>query len=79
MAGKNVTEMASMVKLKAGRTAREVCDGCLQFWGGMGFTNEVDVSRYYRDMRLLSIGGGSDETMLAIICKIMGILPKGRK
>ena len=45
----------------------------------MGFTNEVDVSRYYRDMRVLSIGGGSDETMLAIICKIMGTLPKGAK
>ena len=65
-----------MVKLKAGRLSREVADSCLQFWGGMGFTNEVFVSRFYRDRRLCSIGGGSDETMLSIICKLMGTLPK---
>ncbi len=79
--GKNqdVTELASMIKLKVGRLSREVADGCLQFWGGMGFTNEVNVSRYYRDCRVGSIGGGSDETMLSIICKYMSILPKKSK
>nr|XP_014350713.1 PREDICTED: probable acyl-CoA dehydrogenase 6 isoform X3 [Latimeria chalumnae] len=45
--GNDVTKLASMAKLKAGRLAREVCDSCLQFWGGMGFTNEVLVSRLY--------------------------------
>jgi hypothetical protein len=39
--GEDVTMMASMVKLKAGRLSRQVTDGCLQFFGGMGFTNEV--------------------------------------
>ncbi|XP_068013127.1 probable acyl-CoA dehydrogenase 6 [Melanerpes formicivorus] len=73
--GHDVTKFASMGKLKAGRLSREVTDSCLQFWGGMGFTNEVLVSRYYRDMRLLSIGGGADEIMLSIICKHMEILP----
>jgi citronellyl-CoA dehydrogenase len=43
----------------------------------MGFTAEVPVSRYYRDMRLLAIGGGADEVMLGIIAKTFGILPKG--
>merc|ERR1719510_1509727 len=57
----------------------EVADSCLQFWGGMGFTNDVLVSRYYRDMRLTSIGGGADEVMLQIICKMMGTLPKPTK
>lgn len=46
--GKDVTKLASMCKLKAGRLAREVTDSCLQYWGGMGFTNEVLVSRFYR-------------------------------
>ena len=46
--GQDVTKLASMCKLKAGRLAREVSDSCLQFWGGMGFTNEVTVSRLYR-------------------------------
>ncbi|NXN17408.1 IVD dehydrogenase, partial [Indicator maculatus] len=73
--GNDVTKFASMAKLKAGRVSREVTDSSLQFWGGMGFTNEVLVSRFYRDMRLLSIGGGTDETMLSIICKHMEILP----
>merc|ERR1712004_814570 len=58
---------------------REVADSCLQFWGGMGFTNDILVSRYYRDMRLTSIGGGADEVMLQIICKLMGTLPKPTK
>uniref|UniRef100_A0ACB8FVF5 Uncharacterized protein n=1 Tax=Sphaerodactylus townsendi TaxID=933632 RepID=A0ACB8FVF5_9SAUR len=74
--GKDVTKLASMAKLKAGRLTRELTDSCLQFWGGMGFTNEVLVSRVYRDFRLLSIGAGSDEVMLSIICKYMDTLPK---
>ena len=65
-----------MVKLKAGRLARELADACLQFWGGMGFTSDLEISRAYRDFRLLSIGGGADEVMLSIICKYMGTLPK---
>ncbi|XP_018416266.1 PREDICTED: probable acyl-CoA dehydrogenase 6 [Nanorana parkeri] len=76
--GNDVTKLASMAKLKAGRLARELSDSCLQFWGGMGFTNEVSVSRFYRDFRLLSIGAGADEVMLSIICKYMGTLP-GKK
>ncbi|CAJ0947562.1 unnamed protein product [Ranitomeya imitator] len=45
--GNDVTRLASMAKLKAGRLARELSDSCLQFWGGMGFTNEVRISRFY--------------------------------
>jgi citronellyl-CoA dehydrogenase len=76
IAGEDVTELASMAKLKSGRLRREVSDACLQYWGGMGFTWDNPASRAYRDGRLGSIGGGSDETMLGIICKYMHILPK---
>ncbi|GAB2454881.1 acyl-CoA dehydrogenase family protein [Comamonas humi] len=76
MGGGDMTELASMAKLKAGRLCREVTDSCLQYWGGMGFTWENKVSRAWRDLRLISIGGGADEIMLTIICKHMGILPK---
>jgi len=75
VAGEDVTELASMAKLKAGRLRREVSDACLQYWGGMGYTWDNPVSRAYRDGRLGSIGGGADEVMLGIICKYMGILP----
>jgi citronellyl-CoA dehydrogenase len=73
MQGKDVLELASMAKLKAGRLNRLIPDGCLQFWGGMGFTLENKVSRMYRDGRLGSIGGGADEVMLGIIAKTMGV------
>ena len=76
VSGKDVTELASMAKLKAGRLLREVPDACLQYWGGMGYTWDNPVSRAYRDGRLASIGGGADEVTLGIICKHMGILPR---
>ena len=71
--GQDVTELASMAKLMAGRLNRSVVDGCLQFWGGMGYSYETRISRAYRDGRLGSIGGGADEVMLGILAKIMGI------
>jgi len=74
--GEDVTELASMAKLKAGRLSREVPDACLQYWGGMGFTWENPLARAYRDGRLASIGGGADEVMLGIIAKSMGTLPR---
>ncbi len=76
VAGGDATELASMAKLKGGRLMREVTDGCLQFWGGMGYVWDSPVSRAYRDGRLPSIGGGADEVMMQIIAKYMGTLPK---
>ncbi len=71
LAGEDVTMLASMAKLKAGRAMREVTDACLQYWGGAGYLWESPVSRAYRDGRLTSIGGGADEIMLTIIAKAM--------
>src|SRR5579872_2651991 len=75
IAGEDVTRLATMAKLKAGRLGRELTDACLQYWGGMCFMNETPVSRAYRDSRLASIGGGADEVMLSVLCKMMGTLP----
>lgn len=72
--GADVTELASMAKLKAGRLSRTIPDALLQYWGGMGYTWENHVSRAFRDGRLSSIGGGADEVMLSIIGKRMGII-----
>ncbi len=76
VAGENVTRLATMAKLKAGRLGREVCDTCLQYWGGMGFMWESKIARMYRDVRLVSIGGGADEVMLSILAKLDGTAPK---
>jgi citronellyl-CoA dehydrogenase len=79
VAGQDVTKLASMAKLKCGRLIREVADACLQYWGGMGFTWDNPISQAFRDGRLVSIGGGADEIMLGIICKLEGTLPKRAK
>ena len=73
VSGKDVTELASMAKLKAGRLSRTIPDALLQYWGGMGYTWDNHISRAFRDGRLSSIGGGADEVMLGIIVKLMGI------
>ncbi|MBA3979396.1 MAG: acyl-CoA dehydrogenase [Alcanivorax sp.] len=77
--GKDVLQLASMAKLKAGRMSREVADACIQYWGGNGFMWDNPASRAWRDGRLGSIGGGADEVMLGIICKTMDILPGKKK
>jgi citronellyl-CoA dehydrogenase len=77
--GQDVLELASMGKLMAGRLNRTIPDGCLQFWGGMGFTWENKVSRMFRDGRLASIGGGADEVMLGIIAKTMGVAKRPQR
>ena len=74
--GTDVTMLASMAKLKAGRMLRLVTDGCLQYWGGAGYLWESPTARAFRDSRLASIGGGADEVMLQIISKLMGTLPR---
>ena len=76
VAGADVTEWASMAKLKSCRLSRIVPDSCMQYWGGMGYTWDNPVSRFYRDGRLGSIAGGADEVMLGIIAKYMHTLPR---
>jgi citronellyl-CoA dehydrogenase len=78
VAGGDVTEWASMAKLKSSRLLRTVPDSCMQYWGGMGYTWDNRVSRMYRDGRLASIAGGADEVMLGIISKYMHTLPGKR-
>jgi citronellyl-CoA dehydrogenase len=69
-AGLDVTREVSMAKLYAARLLMKVADGCLQMYGGLGFMNEMLISRSYRDARLVAIGGGADEIMREIIAKI---------
>src|SRR5262249_51655787 len=65
----------SMAKLTVGRLQREVADSCLQYYGGMGFMNETEITRFFRDGRLTSIGGGADEGMFAVISQLIGNFP----
>ena len=71
--GQDATRMATIAKLRAGRLQRRLADTCLQYHGGMGYMSETWVSRYFRDSRLLSIGGGADEVMLRILARTEGL------
>jgi citronellyl-CoA dehydrogenase len=62
----------SMAKLFAGDLAQRVAYDCQQFYGGMGYVDETDVARAWRDMRLITIGGGTSEVMKEIISKLSG-------
>ncbi len=71
--GHDVTREATVAKLKTGRVTREVADTCVQYHGGMGYAEEMWVARYFRDSRLMSIGGGADEVMLRVITMLEGM------
>ncbi len=71
-AGLDATREISMGKLFGSRLLRKVADGCLQMHGGMGFMNEMLISRYYRDARIIAIGAGADEVMSDVIAKLEG-------
>jgi citronellyl-CoA dehydrogenase len=73
LCGHDATRFATIAKLTAGRLVRKVADTCLQFHGGIGYMDETWTSRFYRDSRLLSIGGGTDEVMLNVLARMDGI------
>ena len=72
MAGQDVSKEVSMGKLLAAQLVQKVADGCLQYFGGSGFMNEMPISRFFRDSKLISVGGGADEVMKEIIAKLEG-------
>jgi citronellyl-CoA dehydrogenase len=67
--GEDTSRFATIAKLKAGRLQRNVADACIQFHGGVGYMEETWTAGFFRDARLLSIGGGADEVMLRILSK----------
>lgn len=60
---------AAMAKLFACTSAFEICDDALAILGGIGYTTKYPVERCLRDVRLLRIGGGTDEIMKYVIQK----------
>ena len=63
----------SMAKLFACDLAQEVAYDCMQLHGGMGYVLETDVARAWRDLRAMTIAGGTSEIMKEIISKQAGM------
>ncbi len=68
--GQYIVKEAAMAKLNSSDLALRVADGCLQMFGGYGFTEEYPLARMYRDNRLGPIGGGTSEILCEIIAKM---------
>lgn len=72
IAGEDATKEISMAKIFCGRMGRSVADECMQLHGGFGYMRESAAGRAFVDTRLISIGGGSDETMIHYLAKMLG-------
>ncbi|WP_410595308.1 acyl-CoA dehydrogenase family protein [Amycolatopsis sp. lyj-23] len=59
----------SVAKLYGGQKANEIVDRVLQIHGGMGYTRELPVERWYRELRLLRIYEGTDEIQRRTIAR----------
>ncbi|MBI1910153.1 MAG: acyl-CoA dehydrogenase family protein [Deltaproteobacteria bacterium] len=70
--GAECSKEISMAKLFAGDLAQKVAYDCLQAHGGYGYMEEYALARFARDIRLITIGGGTSEIMKEIIAKRMG-------
>lgn len=60
---------AAMAKLFATEVASRIAERAVQIFGGAGFMSETRVSRIYRDVKVLTIGGGTSEIMRSIVAK----------
>jgi len=69
--GEEAVKEISMVKLFSGEMAQKVAYDCVQLHGGYGYMREYPIERFFRDIRLLTIGGGTSEIMKEIIAKQM--------
>lgn len=70
---KDITKEISMLKLICAQSQSKILDHCTQIHGGYGLMLEYEISRYFRDAKLMSIGGGTNEIMKEIISKMEGL------
>ena len=68
-AGEKTTLQSSMAKLMAGEVAVKICDQAVQLHGGYGFIKDYPVEKFYRDVKLCTIGEGTSEVQRIIIAR----------
>jgi alkylation response protein AidB-like acyl-CoA dehydrogenase len=67
--GQDINLLASQAKLYASEVASRVASAAVQIHGGYGFTKDYPVEKYYRDVKLLTIGEGTTEVQKMVIAK----------
>jgi alkylation response protein AidB-like acyl-CoA dehydrogenase len=67
--GRRITKAASMAKLFASETAVQVAGEALQIHGGYGFVRDYPVEKFYRDVKLCTIGEGTSEIQRLVIAR----------
>jgi alkylation response protein AidB-like acyl-CoA dehydrogenase len=68
-AGKRITKESAMAKLFASEMAVKVADQALQIHGGYGFIKDYPVEKFYRDVKLCTIGEGTSEIQRLVIAR----------
>jgi alkylation response protein AidB-like acyl-CoA dehydrogenase len=67
--GRKVTRESSMAKLFASEVACRICDEAVQLFGGYGFIKDYPAEKYYRDVKLCTIGEGTSEIQRMVIAR----------
>ena len=67
--GMQTTVQSSMAKLYAGEVAVRVANECVQIHGGYGFIKDFPVEKFYRDVKLVTIGEGTSEIQKMVIAR----------
>ncbi len=68
-AGENVTLESAMAKLYASEVACRICDEGVQIHGGYGFIKDYPAEKFYRDVKLCTIGEGTSEIQRMVIAR----------
>jgi Acyl-CoA dehydrogenases len=71
--GEDCTMEASMARYVAGEMLNRVTGDVIQIHGGYGFMMESDVQRFYRDARVMTIGGGTSQIQKEVIARRLGL------
>ncbi len=67
--GMRTTRQSAMAKLYASETGVWVADRALQIFGGYGYVKDFPAEKYYRDMKLCTIGEGTSEIQRMVIAR----------
>jgi alkylation response protein AidB-like acyl-CoA dehydrogenase len=67
--GQRMTRESAMAKLYASEIAVKAADDCVQIHGGYGFVKDYPAEKYFRDVKLLTIGEGTSEIQRLVIAR----------